>query len=169
MILCPNCQHHEITGALYCGECGGQLINVADDSTRTAQYTQGEPTVADAMWPAQSPYERVDNNDRLSLLIVSNQQVLPLVGTGEHTIGRFTDELSVAPDVDLSPYGAYDYGVSRIHATITVKEQITVKDMESINGTRVNGNKIPPNTPHPLVHCDMLTLGTMKIQVLITH
>jgi hypothetical protein len=34
MIVCPNCQHKELPGALFCSECGAQLIGAADASTQ---------------------------------------------------------------------------------------------------------------------------------------
>jgi len=26
MIICPNCQHEEMVGSLFCNECGTQLV-----------------------------------------------------------------------------------------------------------------------------------------------
>ena len=26
MIICPNCKHQELDGALFCSECGAQLV-----------------------------------------------------------------------------------------------------------------------------------------------
>jgi pSer/pThr/pTyr-binding forkhead associated (FHA) protein len=98
---------------------------------------------------------------------MSNEQIVHLTGKSEYTIGRATDDQPVVPDVDLTPYGAYDFGISRLHATITVGDLITLTDMGSINGTHLNGREIQPHSSHPLVHGDVLTLGKMKIQVLI--
>ena len=28
MIICPNCQHKNVTGAMFCAECGAQLDGV---------------------------------------------------------------------------------------------------------------------------------------------
>lgn len=171
MILCPNCQHHEITGALYCSECGGQLIHIADDSTRTAQYKQDKiPTpTPDHIWPIEQPSSPTDGVKGLSLFVLGNEQLIPLTGKSEYTIGRAAPDQEVLPDIDLAPHGGYDYGVSRLHATITIGEQITITDLNSINGTYVNGRKILPNYEHSLLHGDILALGTLKIRVLIRN
>ena len=167
MILCPNCQHHEITGALFCSECGRKIIDVTDDSTQTAQYAQDNSNTTDSIQPSAFPPSQFDSVEGLSLFIISNEQIVHLTGKSEYTIGRATDDQPVVPDVDLTPYGAYDFGISRLHATITVGELITIRDMGSINGTSVNGRLIQPHSPHTLFHGDMLTLGKIKIQVLI--
>lgn len=171
MILCPNCQHHEITGALHCSECGGQLIHIADDSTRTAQYKQDRiPTsTPDNLWPTEHPSPPTDSVMGLSLFVLRNEQLIPLAGKSEYAIGRAAPDQEVVPDIDLTPHGGYDYGVSRLHAMITVGEQITIKDLNSINGTHVNGRRIQPDYNHPLLHGDMLALGTLKIRVLIRN
>ena len=98
---------------------------------------------------------------------MSDEQIVHLTGKSEYTIGRATDDQPVVPDVDLTPYGAYDFGISRLHATITVGDLITIRDMGSINGTSVNGRQIQPHSSHTLFHGDMLTLGKIIIQVLI--
>jgi len=93
---------------------------------------------------------------------------LPLEGGQEFTLGRVSGTQPILPDVDLSPYGAYEGGVSRLHATISLaKEGITIMDLGSANGTRVNGKKIPPHQPMPLQHGDMISLGSFKVQILI--
>ena len=98
---------------------------------------------------------------------MNSEKIVDLAGKSEYTIGRATDDQPVVPDVDLTPFGAYDFGVSRLHATITVGDHITVTDMGSINGTQLNGREIQPHASNPLFHGDVLTLGKMKIQVLI--
>ena len=39
MILCPNCQHKELPGALFCSECGTQLVSLDILNTRSIQRT----------------------------------------------------------------------------------------------------------------------------------
>lgn len=167
MILCLNCQHHDITGALFCSECGRKLIAVTDDSTQTAQYAQENSSSTDSMRSTAFPPSQFDTVEGLSLFLMNNEQLVHLTGKSEYTIGRATDDQPVVPDVDLTPYGAYDFGISRLHATITVGELITIRDMGSINGTCLNGRQIQPHSSHTLVHGDVLTLGKIKIQVLI--
>ena len=167
MILCPNCQHHELTGALYCSKCGRQIVDVTDDSTQTAKYSREDILLTDGVSTAAVPSPNIENLEGLSLFLLRTEHIIRLTGQKEYSIGRAVENQPVVPDVDLTPYGAYDSGVSRLHATIKVDDLVTLRDLGSINGTRLNGRKIQPHSTHTLVHGDMLTLGKMKIQILI--
>lgn len=93
--------------------------------------------------------------------------MIELTERKEFTLGRVSQGQPIVPDIDLSPYQAYEAGVSRMHATIKIdQDQISVADLGSANGTRVNGKTIPSQTPRSLKHGDILTLGKLKIQVL---
>jgi hypothetical protein len=167
MILCPNCKHHETSGALFCSECGIPINEVSDDSTQTAKYSQENSKTIENFRQTAFPPSHFDSIEGLSLFLINNEKIIDLAGKNEYTIGRATDDQPVVPDVDLTPFGAYDFGVSRLHATITVGDPITITDMGSINGTQLNGREIQPHASNPLFHGDVLTLGKMKIQVLI--
>lgn len=104
----------------------------------------------------------------VSLNIMKTGEILPLVGRSEATLGRVSQGQPIIPDIDLTPYHAYEEGVSRLHASIKITEsQVIVLDLGSANGTRLNGKKIPPHVPQILSHGDVLTLGKFKIQILI--
>ena len=76
----------------------------------------------------------------------------------------------MVPDINLDPYRAFEAGVSRIHAAIRlVDDQVLITDLGSGNGTRINGNRIEPNIPHPLKNGDLLNLGKLKLQVMIQN
>jgi len=75
----------------------------------------------------------------------------------------------ILPDVDLSPFDAFSLGVSRLHAAIRiVNREVVVTDLGSSNGTRVNGQKIVPHVDYPINHGDIIAVGKLKIQVIIT-
>ena len=68
----------------------------------------------------------------------------------------------------LAANQAYEKGVSRLHASIrTNATPVTLVDLGSVNGTRINGQKIPPSQPAPLSHGDIITLGKLKLQMII--
>ena len=174
MILCPNCQHHEIAGALFCSECGAQLVFTERLSTQAfirsqSDILQSTPLTAQPQSTTSAPPTPSSAIDALvSLHMVDNGQILPLAGRSEFTLGRVAEGQPILPDVDLSPYEAYAQGVSRLHAALKViNQRVVVMDLGSSNGTRVNGQKIMPNVDYPVNHGDMLALGKLKIQVLI--
>jgi pSer/pThr/pTyr-binding forkhead associated (FHA) protein len=88
------------------------------------------------------------------------------VGVSVHdytVIGR-ADGSENDADVDLNPYGAFQNGVSRRHAAISHdKGAIYIEDLESTNGTRINGFQLPPNQKFRLRDGDELELGRVRI------
>jgi len=84
-------------------------------------------------------------------------------------IGRADPQKCVVPAVDLSPHNGQGLGVSRQHAVILVKDnRIFIKDLGSVNGTRLNGNLLAPQSEYRLRHGDEITIGQMRLQVRFT-
>ncbi len=81
-------------------------------------------------------------------------------------IGRRGSSHDNEVDIDFLPYGARDYGISRLHAVILVSNgRLVMKDINSTNGTQVNGQALPPLESCPLEDGDELLLGKMRVRV----
>jgi FHA domain len=171
MIICPNCQHQEISGALFCSECGAQLVFSEPISTQNIQREDATEmfTTSQAL-PVQAPPPPISSDAVISLHLVDSGKILPLAGRVEFSLGRITQGQPILPDIDLTPYDAYPQGVSRLHAALKiVNQRMVIVDLGSSNGTRVNGQKIVPNIDYPLNHGDIIALGRLKIQLLLRH
>jgi pSer/pThr/pTyr-binding forkhead associated (FHA) protein len=97
-------------------------------------------------------------------------QVLPLAGRNEFTLGRISEGQPIMPDIDLSPYQAYASGVSRLHAVVKRDNQrAVIMDLGSANGTYINGKRLTANVEQSLSHGDIVSLGKLKIQVLLRN
>ena len=134
MIICPNCQHKEMSGAIYCSKCGAQLIDVTITThkihTAEARQEANRQASSDAPAPARQLQSWI------SLNMIESGQILPLADRTEFTLGRSAEGQPIVPDVDLSPYNAYANGVSRLHAVLKlIKDQIVLVDLGSSNGT----------------------------------
>jgi pSer/pThr/pTyr-binding forkhead associated (FHA) protein len=93
---------------------------------------------------------------------------LPLSDSQDYILGRSSEDQPEKPNIDLTEYGAYEKGVSRLHATIRkAGNSFQIVDLGSSNGTRLNGNRLAPQQAYPLLHGDILSLGKLKIQILI--
>lgn len=169
MITCPNCKHQELDGALFCGECGAQLvfaINNDEDNSTTDSVVQAAPQQKIPAQPVTPKQTSTGNN--ISLKLVGSNQTIPLAGQKEFTLGRITEGQPILPDIDLSPYEGYAEGVSRLHTAIRVTDRgVMIVDLGSSNGTRINGQKIVPNVNYPLKDGDMIALGKIKLQISI--
>ncbi len=112
--------------------------------------------------------EMMDKRSVVCLHFVDTGQVLDLEPNKEYMIGRRHKTQPLLPDIDLTPFKAYEWGISRLHASLNVeKDQITITDIGSSNGTWYAGKRLPPNKPLQLNHGDLLHLGKLKVQVLI--
>jgi hypothetical protein len=166
MIMCPNCQHQEINGAIYCSKCGAQLVEeiVTTQRVRVTQTIKEDENSTGQ--PQSTPVAPLQS--WISLHIIESGQILPLADRTEFTLGRSADGQPIVPDVDLSPYNAYANGVSRLHAAIKlVNDRVVVVDLGSSNGTYLNGVRLSPYIETPVSHGDLIYLGKFKIQVLI--
>jgi len=183
MILCPNCREAQVSGALFCSECGFKL-------TKTEIYREPEPVIEPSSIPAEeqedeSPAPAVDSftessapsdepNDPtkgkavMTLHLLDAGKDIVLSGGTEFAIGRSQRGQPIVPEVDLGSYQAFQYGVSRLHASLKVTEKgIMISDMGSPNGTRVNNHKIKPLTDYPVSDGDIVSLGRLQFKVKI--
>lgn len=171
MILCPTCHNQELPGSLFCSECGARLVVAEAPTTHHIDRNQTgllmfQSRPASPLNPVISGHEAEDAV--VSLHLIESGMILHLVGQNEFTLGRVVEGQPILPDVDFSPYEAYAQGVSRLHASLKLNNQrVFITDLGSSNGTRVNGQKIMPNVDYPLNHGDVVSLGKIKIQILI--
>ncbi|HAV76415.1 MAG TPA: hypothetical protein DCX53_03580 [Anaerolineae bacterium] len=166
MIICSNCQHENVSGTLFCAECGTQLEGSEGLTTQSIDQDQ----IADDLRkrPANIEPPSSPTNSWLSLHLMDSGKILPLASRNEFTMGRLSEGQPIMPDIDLTPYQAYASGVSRLHAVVKRDADHTVvMDLGSSNGTYLNGRRLNPHTEEELKHGDVVALGKLKIQVLL--
>jgi hypothetical protein len=168
MIVCANCKHNNMDGAMFCAECGAQLLGqdpLTTQNISTDQFRSGLPKVD------QDSYQVFDGRDAWgSLHLLDTGQVLPLSSRNEFTLGRVSEGQPIMPDIDLSPYQAFAGGVSRLHAVIKQNGgRIVLMDLGSANGTYINGKRLQANIEQTLNHGDIVALGKLKIQILVKN
>jgi uncharacterized OB-fold protein len=85
-------------------------------------------------------------------LVTADGQVIVLpVDKAEIIVGREDPVSNIFPEVDLTPHGGEQGGVSRQHARLThVGDQWALVDLNSTNYTRVDGVRAEPNVSLPL-------------------
>ncbi|MBZ0303092.1 MAG: FHA domain-containing protein [Anaerolineae bacterium] len=70
------------------------------------------------------------------------------------------------PDIDLVPLGGIERGVSRRHARLElVSDHLYLTDLNSANGTFVNGNRLDSYTPTLLHNGDEVMLGRLAVSI----
>ena len=110
MIICPNCQHKDFSGALFCSQCGAQLM-AAVSSAMPSSLRQKDPMTKTSSNSKQKTGSKpapsaAAGEARITLHLVESGQILPLAERMEFSLGSL--EAPSMPDIDLTPYKAYD-------------------------------------------------------------
>jgi len=168
MIICPNCQHENANGSVFCAECGEQLDGI---ETLVTQAVTDEQISEELR--KKAPLIDVDStpaNSWLSLHLLDSGKILPLASRSEFTLGRLSEGQPIMPDIDLTPFQAYASGVSRLHAVVKRDgNNVVVMDLGSSNGTYLNGRRLNPHMEEKLNHGDIVALGKLKLQILLRN
>lgn len=102
---------------------------------------------------------------RLVLRLIDSDRLISVPLADRLVVGRGGDN-HLEPDVDLSDYDGATYGISRLHGMfIYQNNQLFIQDLNSVNGTRINGYQITPGVPCRLRKGDELELGALRLSV----
>lgn len=81
-------------------------------------------------------------------------------------IGRSLEQENDPIGFDLTPFGAYHFGVSRQHAALTLKDgYLYLEDMGSTNGTRINGFQLTAHQKYRLRDGDEIEFARLRTSV----
>jgi pSer/pThr/pTyr-binding forkhead associated (FHA) protein len=104
----------------------------------------------------------------LCIKVLATGREIQLPSTAEVHIGRLDAAHGIFPDLDLSPDGGLEGGVSRHHCKVHQRgSAYLVEDVGSANGTFLDGQRLTPYLPHVLKDGDELQLGRIKLKVII--
>jgi pSer/pThr/pTyr-binding forkhead associated (FHA) protein len=118
--------------------------------------------------PMEQAYRTISGR-HLSLSVRTNQGNNPLplpdIDDTRLVFGRYDPDHPNAVNVDLTDFDARDLGVSRLHAVINNCGIPTLTDMDSANGTYLNGERLLPFETHRLYNGDVICLGMLVLYV----
>ncbi len=145
-IFCPNCGRGNKPNARFCTACGARL----PDPALVPPPPQPRPAP-----PAIPPAHFVVTTPR-------GTWEFPLV-TLPVRIGRRDPSQSHYPELDLADY---DRGhASRRHAVVERRgSQYVLTDVGSVNGTLLNGRRVPSHRPQPLKAGDHVRIGDVEMR-----
>ncbi len=99
------------------------------------------------------------------LLVEGTTTSFDLTGKASVIVGREDAPSNSFPDIDLTPFGAEEGGVSRLHARLSQSgDTWAIEDLESTNFTFVNRKRIAAKTPIPLNDGDEIRLGRVGLR-----
>jgi CheY-like chemotaxis protein len=104
--------------------------------------------------------------DALVFFVTGYQEPIAIVVPSRITVGRRSGSASRRPHVDLDRYGAFDSGVSRVHAAIYREtDGFYIEDLQSSNGTFINNLQIESNKRYPLKNASEVSFGSLHVRI----
>jgi hypothetical protein len=129
--------------------------------TRQLDFATGEFS-AHSTWGTA----RFDEQSYIIMHIRDATEPVTLQPDKRTVLGRMDNKSLQQPDLDLTPFGALEKGVSRIHAAIYRNDDtLTIVDMGSANGTHLNGQRLVPDQPRVLRDGDEIRLGKLVAHI----
>jgi len=154
MQLCPHCGTENLEGVIYCEKCGIALIPVPL-ATRRLEEGEEHPNI-DSLGVDNVVILQIENEEMPLLVQMRNEVIL----------GRVTEQSDQTTYINLTPYGAEEAGVSRRHARLLRDNKaVFLMDLNSTNGTRLNGETLAASVEKRLRDGDEITLGRLKVYV----
>jgi FHA domain-containing protein/double zinc ribbon protein len=127
--------------------------------------TVPQPAVQPSPPPSAMPASARTVLAPAQLIVAASGAALPLPSGPQAVVGRSDPVSNFYPDIDLSPYGALDNGVGRRHLRLFVQNgQALIEDLDSTNGTTLNGQKLAPRQPQPLRDGDQILVGKLLLR-----
>lgn len=105
-------------------------------------------------------------NDTVIIFVDGQREPIGTVVEKEIALGRGNPGAAPRSYLDLGAYGAFDKGVSRLHAKLKRQDKsFIIEDLDSANGTFVNGHSLATQEPYPLKNGDELRLGDLRMHI----
>lgn len=139
-----------------------------DDAKKTTVLSKDNPLLQRAInQQSKDDTDELASEDSMEFLILIRGMVERAeIKEGDVIkLGRY-EVNSKANEIDLTPYGATDRGVSRHHAQIHMEgDKVYITDTGSTNGTFLKGVRLEANTPTTLQKGNEILLGRLAVQV----
>jgi FHA domain/Double zinc ribbon len=156
---CARCNTAIEPGASYCSSCGQPLANpIGSACPQCAAINLIGAAYCETCGADLPPHPHlVVTNSGLRLPLFSADQTVVVVGRSDALSG-------VSPDLDLEPYAGELAGLSRRHARFSWRDEgCWIEDLNSVNWSYLNNQRLPPERPAPLNDGDLLRLGNVLL------
>lgn len=156
---CSECGHENPAGVLACENCGADIYDLLLGEAATKKL--------DRKSTRELQLEEPPSSRPVLLYIGSAAQPLSINRLNNLVIGRVDPEdTNKTVDIDLTEFQAQEMGVSRNHARLNARQDPpALIDLDSANGTFVNGQQLSPQQPQNLESGDEIRLGRLVTRI----
>jgi hypothetical protein len=155
---CPSCGAVNPADEAFCSNCGVSLLGVPAAVSQGPAAPVSVPATPQASVAAPTALQA-------RLIVEGDSQEFDLSGKDTIIIGREDAVSNIFPDVDLTPHGGEEGGVSRLHARIFFESgQYLLEDENSTNFTFLNRQRLAAKTPTPLHDNDEVRFGRVMLR-----
>ncbi|HEY4690698.1 MAG TPA: FHA domain-containing protein [Anaerolineae bacterium] len=156
-LYCPACGTLNQPAARFCLSCGSRLADAAGPACpRCGANPLPGDRFCDECGAALPP--------PVLIILEETGWRVALPDQSESVVGREDPLSGEKPGIDLAPHGAERYGVSRHHARLTrTGGTYTLEDLNSVNLTYLNDQRLEPGRTATLKDGDRISLGTMRL------
>jgi pSer/pThr/pTyr-binding forkhead associated (FHA) protein len=137
----------------------------ASDGSTTNLSSQPTAYPSNGQQASESPKDAL-HIWRIIFQIVGEDVEFAAVVRNPVVIGRADPATGSKPDIDLTAAGGQEHGISRVHAIlIPTDEGPCIIDLDTHNGTSINGQKLVSGRRYRLRGSDRLGLGSLTLMV----
>lgn len=162
--VCPACGKKNVPGTLFCVDCGTYLP--MGGPLRTEPLPEHDTPAQlhprdDEGLPAGEAHEL-----HIEVEITQTKRRIMLTTRREILLGRTDAARGIFPQLDLTADEGSEQSVSRRHARIFAQDGACyIEDLDSTNGTFLNGTRLKPHQPYAIRDGDALTVGKLDLLV----
>lgn len=167
MIVCPFCDFARNPNDAYvCAQCGKALPDTRSTLFRRPTRLLNPDVISHEISQAHTEVLILSQNE-LAIHINGEEAPMVLRVTGDLLLGRFAGVEAETPAMlDFAPYNGFHMGVSRRHAMLRrLGNDLGIVDLESTNGTWINGVQIKPHESVLLRSGDRIALGRLLFRI----
>lgn len=161
--LCPACKLYNKSDAVNCQHCGAVLVDDSAEAVTTQRVDEPFELTDEIREQVTRTYTPPSRS--LSLFLLNRGEPIAVRTEDEFVLGR-VDEPTSESIVDLTKFDGFAMGVSRRHALIQAAgEKYMLSDLNSSNGTWLNGHRLLPVRLYVLPTGAVIQLGRMKLVI----
>jgi hypothetical protein len=173
-IFCPSCKMRNEPGVEFCVYCNASLLNEQNQAfnqnkiggmTGSLQTTSLEDVLDAPMNVVEGFMDFELPEKGIALINLEDGKPIAVVEEKVFLLGRKSPELDTQEQlIDLTPYGAVELGISRLHAMIRqTKAGYKITDLGSSNGTWLENQRLTAKQAYPFAHGDRIRLGRLNM------